>query len=263
MPRDLYARFRPKGCEAADPRTCRYHGQAAQAKWDFFQDVKSQQEEAEADQFHQHVLNDIATSLNLKQQKDGSWTATVYRAGEPTPPTERGVEKAVYAHADRYAPPGRQGRTSGVFASPTLGGVARWVKGISDVYPRVDVRVRKIVINPDTTYIYPVNAWERVSWFSGEWSERNTEEARNYWASGVTLTEWVNRVKAGEKLNPADWEMLLPPDVAEDDLNAKQGVKIVPPKTVADQAYQRYLEPKEVYETLKAYALRARQLQTA
>lgn len=248
---DQYSRWRPADCRAENPLTCRTHGQTAQAKQQLFREALSSLERTREEEHHQRVLQDMEASLNMKQQKDGSWTATVYRVGVPTPPVERGVEAASYLNTDRHLPEGRQGRTDGVFASPTLGSAARWVKGISGGTKVLDVRVRRLTVNPDTTYIYPLRAWERLSnSYFDQWTPRHEEQAKEYWKTGITLTEWVNRVKAGEHMDPHDWEMLLPPDVADDTLN-KGDVKIMPPKKVSDQAYMGYLEPEDINKTLR------------
>lgn len=124
----------------------------------------------------------------------------VYRSGIPTAPTQRGCEASVYATADSLRPAGHPTRTHGIFASPTLTGVTRWVRGNASVGMR-DVRVRQIAVNPDTAMVYSVRAWEVAS------SWETPEGHGAFWATGMTLTDWLTR-----DLDPSEWEVILRPE---------------------------------------------------
>jgi hypothetical protein len=127
--------------------------------------------------------------------------AKVYRSGTVEAPITRGVEADSYAAADAVRPAGRQGRTDGIFASPNLKGVTRWANANSSIARRADPFVREITVDPDTVYVYSVLAWEKASWGTGSYE--------SYWETGMTLTEWA---KAGEFLDPTNWELLLGTD---------------------------------------------------
>lgn len=249
---DAFRNYRPAKCKAKDPRTCPFHGRAAKQKEAFYREILAAEKKKKDAELNAQFVEDLDASLKPKTLKDGTRTVTVYRAGDFNPPAERGVESPSYLFVDGFAPEGRQGRNTGVFAAPSLGGVARWVDGISSVYQRVDVRVRAVNVNPDTTYIYSVQAWEKASSGFDFGGDRAASNAKAYWDSGMTLMEWESRVRAGENLDPTQWEMLLPASAATDSLNPK-GLKIVAPKTVADRAY-RDSKDGNIYKVLTSWA---------
>lgn len=160
-------------------------------------------EAAKAHKEHAFRVADAEKHMNLKvNAKTGEKTISVFRAGVPTPPVERGVEKESYATADSFAPVGRQSRMDAVFASPTMHGVTAWVRGTSHVVQ--DWGVRELRVNPDEVYVYSVHAWERCSSRGS-----SQEDSAKYWESGSTLTQWMERLKTDPNLDPKEWELLL------------------------------------------------------
>lgn len=129
--------------------------------------------------------------------------AKVYRSGTVEAPAKRGVEADSYIAADGVKPAGRQGRMDGVFASPNLAGVARWVYSKSSIAFCTDPFVRELTVDPDKVYVYSIPAWEKASW---NWKPGGYEA---YWATGMTLTEWLANE---ENYDPTDWELLLSPE---------------------------------------------------
>lgn len=127
--------------------------------------------------------------------------AKVYRSGTVEAPAAHGVEAESYTIADALRPEGRQGRIGAIFASPNLQGVARWAYSKAGFISCIDPFVREITVDPDTVYVYSISAWERGSWRTGDYTE--------YWATGMTLTEWL---KNEENYDPTDWELLLSPE---------------------------------------------------
>lgn len=127
--------------------------------------------------------------------------AKVYRSGTVEAPATRGVEADSYIAADAVKPAGRQGRMDGIFASPNLKGVARWARANSGIARCADPFVREITVDSDSVYVYSVNAWEKTSWSNGSYEA--------YWASGITLTEWL---ATAEFRDPTEWELLLGAD---------------------------------------------------
>lgn len=132
---------------------------------------------------------------------------TVYRSGSVTTPARRGCELESYEAADAVKPLNRQGRVTGIFASPTIEGVLRWVRANSMMPTIVDPFARAINVNPNTVYVYHVRTWERCS------SRNNNYE--EYWATGMTLAEWLEN---SESYDAKEWELLLSP---EDILSSK------------------------------------------
>jgi hypothetical protein len=124
----------------------------------------------------------------------------VYRSGIVTSPTERGVEGNSYREADAVRPVGRQGRGSGIFASPNIHGVLRWVRANSMSTHILDPFVRELSVDPEAVFVYCIRTWERCS------SKESGYE--KYWETGITLSEWL---KNSENYDPKEWELLLSP----------------------------------------------------
>ncbi|MCL3838369.1 hypothetical protein [Aeromicrobium duanguangcaii] len=55
-----------------------------------------------------------------------------------------------------------------------------------------DIRVREITVESDDVFVYSIRAWEKASC---PWSEYQPEtdirHAKEFWATGMTLTEWL------------------------------------------------------------------------
>lgn len=160
---------------------------------------------------------------------------SIFRSGVVAAPEQRGVEKDTYLESDEYKPEGRTGRTEGIFCSPTLSGVTRWVRG-NHMMNSPDYDVREITVDPDKVYVYSIERWETASAFAdpssmlGSSALLSKQEIHNaYWDSGMTLRQWYDRgINDGE-----DWEILLSPE----DL---QGVKNVSPQRVANSLDDEY-----------------------
>ena len=125
----------------------------------------------------------------------------VYRSGIVSTPASRGVETESYVEADAVRPAGRQGRTDGIFAAPTLSGVTRWAYSNASNSRHEDPFVREIAVNPDSVYVYSIEMWENCSWAGVPYEE--------YWKTGVTLTEWLNNQ---DQYDATNWELLLSPE---------------------------------------------------
>lgn len=180
--------------------------------------------EAEKREIHQYRVDDMEKHMKLKvDPKTGVKTVSVFRAGVPETPNERGVEKDAYLASDIHLPEGRQGRMSAIFASPTLHGVNAWVRGVSNVVK--DWGVRELRVNPDKVYAYSVRAWENASSY-----DANAEKHAADWASGITLTQWYEKLKNDPDLEPQGWELLL----SKEDV---QAVKPVGAERVARSTY--------------------------
>lgn len=216
-------------CTKRIPATCRIHGKAARAENAFREQLRAQEKlmkvKAEAEP-------DFAASWKIKTEKDGTVTASVYRSGVPTPPAERGVENKCYTDADACIPAGRQGRTTAVFAAPTIGGVARWVRG-NYMTNIADVKVRELRVDIDQTYVYSVNAWERAS------SRETTEQYEEYWRTGMTLRAYMEAARKDPvSFHPRKWELLIP----------VEGIKAVKPVSATRAAATLYSsdDPAEI-----------------
>lgn len=160
--------------------------------------------------------------------------AKVYRSGVISAPKSRGVESTSYLEADSVRPTDRQGRTDGIFASPTVDGVIRWVRANSDPAMGIeDPFVRELKVDADSVYVYSINAWE-ASGITG---------FEKYWSTGVALAEWLANA---DTYNHTEWELLLAPE----------DVKSVRP--VSDARLVRVAEPVELYSDLAGLLKSAR-----
>lgn len=124
----------------------------------------------------------------------------VYRSGDVAAPSTRGVETDSYSDADSVRPEGRQGRTDGIFAAPTLTGVTRWAYSNASNTRHPDPFVREIKVDSDAVYVYSIEMWEKCSWAGVPYEK--------YWDSGITLTEWL---KNQDQYDATEWELLLSP----------------------------------------------------
>lgn len=167
-------------------------------------EAREQREKALHAEFNAKALQDFQASWKLKKEKDGRTSVSVFRSGIPSAPTERGVEKDYYERCDAELPDDRQGRMTGVFCSPTLGGVSRWVRG-NDITRKPDISVREIRVDIDNTYVYLVHDWERAS------SIDTPEMYRKYWNNGMTMRAYMEAAqKEPHKYDPREFELLVP-----------------------------------------------------
>lgn len=197
-------------CRKKDPATCRLHGKAEKERHQLMiavrREAREQREREIKAEFHQKALQDFHASWKLRTEPDGTTSVSVYRSGVPSAPAERGVEKLYYQRCDEQITDDRQGRMNGVFCSPTLGGVSRWVRG-NELTRKPDIDVREIRVDIDSTYVYLVHDWERASAID------TPEMYKKYWANGITMREYMEAAKKEpHKYDPREFELLVPED---------------------------------------------------
>lgn len=159
----------------------------------------------------------IDSSLSWGEIKSEQKSIHIYRSGIPKALSsdERGVESQSYVNADSVRPEGRTGRLEGFCASPTLGGVARWVDANSGIGKSniSDFSPRKMKVDLDKTYIYNISAWESASSKDQYLQEHEESPYHEYWDSGITLREFVKLSQEDpDTYNPTKWEILLKPE---------------------------------------------------
>lgn len=237
---------KPVKCNAKNPQTCRFHGkkvieQEILIRRYVNEQKRLQKETAEAAELQIKINVDLEKNLKLRTLKDGTVVCSVYRSGVPSPPASRKVEASSYLETDKYVPAGRQGRTTAVFASPTLGGAGRWVQGNLFIRSK-DLKVRELTIDIDNVYVYSVEAWER----SSSRMDRDTTVHGKYWGTGITMREWLEKVKQEPlKYDPREWELLIP----ESEIKS---VKPVSGQRTAAYNYSKYeSDRKEILQALK------------
>lgn len=232
--KDLWGRVRGK-CTKKDPTTCRIHGKQIKER---IRLENQAIEQLKNNSYKEKAVKDFAASWNVKEEKDGTTSVSVYRSGVVEAPAERGVEAPSYVACDSFMPTGRQGRTSGIFASPTLGGVGRWVYANSGMSSILDYRPREIRVDIDKTWVYSIRAWEVAS------SKETEEEYKNFWATGITMRKYMElSQQEPHKYKAEDWELLIPAD-------GVRSVKPVSAERVASVAYSDY-RATDILEVLK------------
>lgn len=138
----------------------------------------------------------------------------VYRVGSLEAPTKHFDDLAqVVKLFDEFVPEGRQGRAGAIFASPDLDSHMRWVKGSN--LTRGDTTSHEITVDPNAVYVYPIEVYERASHSEQREQVEQFEELRKeYWETGMTLTDW-RAWAAKAKPKPGTWELLLPPQAIQ------------------------------------------------
>jgi hypothetical protein len=110
---------------------------------------------------------------------------------------------------DSFKPAGRSGRLESIYASPTLPGLIRWVRGnhlTSAKNPDVDLTNNEItVVNPEDIYVYSIELYDRFFSYDGV----SEEDAKAYWDSGIPLSDW-EKVSTEQNLRASEWEVLIP-----------------------------------------------------
>jgi len=132
----------------------------------------------------------------------------IFRIGSLEPQSSPAFEDldSVLGFMDQHAPDGRLPRRGALFASPDLASHGRWVRGTDSGDSH------ELTVDPDSVYIYPVKTYESASMsFANGELKRAEDEAREYWDSGMTLTEW-NEWSSTTELERGSWEILLPPN---------------------------------------------------
>ena len=245
---DMFSEVRGK-CRKTNPTTCRLHGRGARERHELLQSVRTeirQKREREMQaEFNLKAQQDFQNSWKLRKEPNGVTSISVYRSGVPSAPLKRGVEKPYYERCDSYITDSRQGRMTGVFCAPTLGGAARWVRG-NNLAKLEDAEVREIRIDVDNTYIYLVHDWERAS------SMDTPEMYKKYWNNGMTMRQYMElSQKEPHKYDPREYELLVPEETII-------SVKPVSSNRVIQNAYDSNVE--DLTEIFKAMAKEKRYL---
>lgn len=228
-------------CRSKNPSECRVHSDKSIFKQDFMTSVRvqmrEQREREQLEEFQNKAQSDFANSWKLRTHADGTTTASVYRSGRPSAPAERVVERDSYERCDSLIPDSRQGRMTGVFCSPTIGGVSRWVRG-NWLCKIADVEVREIRVDIDNTYVYLVHDWERAS-------SLNTDDMyKRYWENGMTLREYMEVAqKEPHKYDPREYELLVSSE-------SIASVKKVSGKRLLQFAYDSHEELSDIYKQI-------------
>lgn len=115
-------------------------------------------------------------------------TATIYRSGLFEIPSYAGYSNLLEltetfdAHRGKNNP---VSRCEGLFASPTLHGVTRWVKAnILNPREKKTAETFAFTVNADTTLVYNIELWE-------DYCCGIESAAQEYWNTAQSLTDWL------------------------------------------------------------------------
>jgi hypothetical protein len=136
-------------------------------------------------------------------------TIKVYRNGSLSLGEHSAEVQQAWTPYDSVRPSGRAGRLNSLYASPSIAGVTRWVRGNHMILGHVtdaDLTTHEITVNnAEEIYVYSIKSYDRSFKSSGV----KPEGAIAYWESGIRLSEWEE--KAAELgLDATEWEVLLP-----------------------------------------------------
>lgn len=100
-------------------------------------------------------------------KRNAAWEnkiSKVYRTGLLTG-SNGGASESFVKLADSVRPEGRTARDEAIFSSPSLAGNVRWFAALAQSH-NADLSVSEVKVDPDSTYIYNIDAWEDYSWGS-------------------------------------------------------------------------------------------------
>ena len=137
-------------------------------------------------------------------------TTKVYRIGSLTCAEHSETVQQLWSSIDAAKPEGRTGRLECIYASPSIKGLTRWIRGMHFVAGWDETACLDnheiTVANPETVFLYHVPTYDAVC--SGR------KSADSYWESGIALSDW-DEVSVERGLNAEEWEILLPVDAVK------------------------------------------------
>lgn len=117
----------------------------------------------------------------------------------------------LWSKYDAFVPAGRTGRLNSIYASPSLAGLTRWIRGnhlIGLNSPHVNLKSSQVTVeNADEVYVYSIALHDKFFSFNGV----TPEQAKAYWDSGIRLSDW-EKVSEEMGLDASEWEVLVPAD---------------------------------------------------
>ena len=139
----------------------------------------------------------------------------LFRVGPlSSPPASSGELAGFHAALDAVMPVGRVPREGALFCSPSLFGLSRWLRAHFSLRPFAasgeSLDLHEIgIVDPRGIYAYSIPAWDRagVSYLA---PEERAERGRQYWASGIPISDW-QREAISRRLDAQEWEVLLSP----------------------------------------------------
>lgn len=134
---------------------------------------------------------------------------TIYRTGQMSIPVHRDYVLEHWAEFDSRRPEGHLSRSEVLYASPDLQGGHCWLYDgivLSNRGHCKRTTFNEITVESDNVRVYCVSDYNMVGDFYGKPSREQIKGINNYWNSGMTLTEWNQKI--GEDYY-GQWEVLL------------------------------------------------------
>lgn len=139
--------------------------------------------------------------------------ASIYRVGAMQPAQDTAPELQEFLmHFDSLRPAGRTGRIGSMFASPNLKQHSRWVIGVSFLRFGDYTTSSEVTVNPETTYIYPISAYESASAYDERQPELRDKAIKLYWDAGMTLAQYIKEHEGNDTPRTGEWEILFTQD---------------------------------------------------
>lgn len=157
------------------------------------------------------------SEMLLTPVEDAPKKVSVYRAGSTEPGELLGESQFYGDTADYYRPEGHPPRHGSLFASATPKGFSRWFYARSVGITEEENYPVEMIVDPNTTYVYSISAWEDTSWRGAP--------PEHFWKTGMLLSRY-NQLKEEKGFKDDYWEVIVPPfDVISAKEMSKQKVK--------------------------------------
>ena len=182
------------------------------------------------------------SDMLLTPVEDALKKVSVYRAGNTQPGELLGESQFYGDTADYYRPEGHPPRHGSLFASTSPKGFSRWFFARSMGATESENYPVEMTVDPNTTYVYNIGAWEDTSW--------NGAPPEHFWKTGMLLSRY-NQLKEEKGFKDDEWEVIVPPfDVISAKEMSAQKVKKISQETDED-AKKRMMSAYCEYSRLK------------
>ena len=178
------------------------------------------------------------SEMLLTPVEDAPKKVSVYRAGDTEPGELLGESQFYGDTADYYRPEGHPPRHGSLFASTSPKGFSRWFYARSMGVTGSKNYPVEMTVDPNTTYVYNIGAWEGTSWYGAP--------PEHFWKTGMLLSRY-NQLKEEKGFTDDEWEVIVPPfDVISAKEMSAQKVKKIS-QEIDENAQQRIVSAYSDY----------------
>lgn len=132
---------------------------------------------------------------------------TIYRTGNMVIPTSNDDLLTHWAEFDVRAPKGHTHRQDALYCAADIAGAHYWLNFAFNGGHQLCLKFNEITVESDDVMVYSVEDYNEVQSIYGEPTQGQLEQIDAYWASAMTLTQWMREVGEDEQ---GQWEILLP-----------------------------------------------------